>query len=479
MFENATVAQLVNEGRPTGEVVGVNRALVRVRGLSGVAINSVVVFANGNQGLVRSIDGEYVYVMHLGTTVITIGMVVVVQSQTCQVLVGDALMGRMIDTLGRPIDSKGPIHTSEQMELFTTTPGITQRTALNTQLLSGVSVIDAMFPLVLGQRMAILGDNKSGKTSFLTQLAANQVGTDHIIVYVMVAKRPSEIDAVAAKIRDAGVEGQTIIVAADSFSSLTHAYLAPYVGCAIAEYFWRQGRHAIAIYDDLTSHAKVYRELSLLAGANPGRSSYPGNMFFSHSSLLERAGCLKDNEGSLTALPVVSTPGDDITAYLPTNIMSITDGQIIFDLETFRKGIRPAVNVGLSVSRVGGRVQDAKWKTIADNLFRKLSDYRRAAEFAQFGSEMSAASRADLELGRQLYQVFKQLPHERYSLHAQYVILKAILLGAGQAAIDIPRLKALAAESAQPGDANTDWDALAEQTLKITTVQTFSPEVTV
>lgn len=462
--------QLVADGRPTGEAVAGDGMRTVLKGLSGVAINGVVLFENGVRGLVRSISDQHVEVLNLTTEQTPMGMLAVAQDDTLVTPVGEELMGRVVNVLGEPLDGLGPITTKARGAVFREAPGVIERKELSDQLVCGVTVVDALFPVVLGQRIAVLGDSKAGKSTFLSQLMQNQVKTDHIVIYVQIAKRQVDVDTLVGRLRSSGVLAQSIVVVASSFDSLTENYLAPYVACAMGEHLWEGGKNVIMIYDDLSSHAKVYREISLLGEVSPGRDSYPGDMFYAHSSLLERAGKLESNGATMTALPVVQTPNDDITAYLPTNIMSITDGQIIFDLTSFRKGIRPAVNVGLSVSRVGGRVQNKNWKQLTGQLFRKLADYRQAQEFAQFGSELAAQSQADLALGKALYEAFKQTPQELYGISAQYLILATIIQAAGRTSLDVAVLKREATAHAGVADQEA-LDALLPELLQKATIQ--------
>jgi F-type H+-transporting ATPase subunit alpha len=340
------------------------------------------------------------------------------------------------------------------------------RSILNEQLPSGVSAIDMFFPVVLGQRIAILGDSKSGKSTILSQLSANQKGTDRIVVYVLIGKRKVDIEMLLAGLRESGAMDHTIVVLADIFDALTQSYLAPYAACAMAEHLWYGGKDVIIIYDDLSSHAEAYRQLSLLQEVDPGRDSYPGDMFYAHSSLLERAGKLLKTGKTLTSLPVVLTPNDDFTAYLSTNIMSITDGQIILDLEVFRRGIRPAVNAGLSVSRVGGQAQTVRQKRLSGTLFKALAKYKQAEGFSHFGSSLSKEAKVDLELGKQIYAILQQPPEERYHLTAQQLMLETVLMGGGGVNIDIPALKESAVKAIHLVKDEKDFDIVEADLFK-------------
>ncbi len=449
MFDNPQFAKLVDTGAATGEVVGANRFMVNVHGLGEINVGAVVRFADGGVGIVRDVHPERVTVFNLSQENTPLGTLVAVAAPHITTPVGTQLVGRIVSPLLEPLDGKGAVAVDAERPVFNEAPGIIEREELSEQLVTGVSIVDMLFPIVLGQRMAILGDNKSGKTTFLAQLAQTQAQHERVIVNVLIGKRKADTDRLIDRLTENGALKQSVIVAAGVFAPITQIYLAPYVGAAIAEYFWQQGKDVVVIYDDLTNHAKVYRELSLLAGVTPGRDSYPGDMFYAHSSLLERAGKLKRNHASLTALPVVSTPNEDITAYLPTNTMSITDGQIIFDQASFRKGIRPAVNVGLSVSRVGGQAQTPERNALTGKLFRTLQRYREATAFAQFSSELSVESQASLRLGSDLYEVFKQLPQETYPLQLQELLVEAVLAGAGERDLDVSVMKEQVGELAK------------------------------
>lgn len=470
MFDNALFQQLVDEKRPTGEVVGSDRFLVYIKGLEGAAIGATIIFENGERGLVREIDEESVLVINLESENTPLGNLAVLQENTPTTGVGDGLIGRIIDPLCRPLDGRGALNITASWPLFNQAPGMMERSLLKDRLNSGVTVVDLLFPIVLGQRIAILGDTKSGKSSFLQQLGINQTGSDRVVIYVLIGKRRVEIEQLVSRLNETGAIKNSIVIVADMFASLAQSYIAPYVGCAIGEHLWHGGRDVVLIYDDLSSHAKVYREVALLAGANPGRDSYPGDMFFAHSSLLERAGKLASNGKTLTALPVVITPGDDITAFLPTSVMSITDGQLVFDLATFRQNIRPAINSGLSVSRVGGRSLDQRQKLLSSLLFKKLADYRQAAEFAHFGSDLAPETQASLLLGQLINDAFRQGTGELWSPTEQQLLLETILVSAGQRKLNVGLLKLKVRELAPNVKSEADLDPLVAQLVQLATI---------
>ncbi|HEX7368165.1 MAG TPA: sodium-transporting two-sector ATPase [Candidatus Saccharimonadales bacterium] len=441
MFDDQKFQQLVEADNLTGEVVGNNSFIVEVRGLEGVRLGAQVLFEDGQRGLVREAYGDRVILFNVNSEQIAPGTLAVVENDTLSVPVGKKLVGRVVSPMGKPLDGKGALGTTATSGIFNAAPGIMARKVLDTQLTSGVAAVDMFFPVVLGQRIAILGDSKSGKSTFLSQLSANQQGSDRLVVYVLIGKRKVDVEHLLTGLRESGAMDHTIVVLADIFESLTQSYLAPYAACAMAEYLWYNGEDVIIIYDDLSSHAEAYRQLSLLQEVDPGRDSFPGDMFYAHSSLLERAGKLLTNSKTLTALPVVMTPNNDITSYLSTSIMSITDGQIVFDLSIFRQGIKPAVNAGLSVSRVGGQAQTHRQKGLSSTLFQKLAKYHQAEEFSHFGSSLSKDATVDLALGQQLYDAMQQPPSELHSLTDQQLLLETVLLGGGTVEIDIAGLK--------------------------------------
>lgn len=477
MFDNAKFQELIDAERSTGEVIAVDRFIVMVKGLETAAAGSLVLFENGNRGMVREVSADNVMVLNMDAEDMPLGSLVVIESDILEVGVGDALIGRAVSAFGQPLDDKGPINLTETRPVFATAPGVIERQQLNERLPTGTAMVDLLFPVVLGQRIAVLGDSKVGKSTFLSSLAVNQLGCDRIVIYVLISKRQVDVDNLIMRLEATGAIKHTIVVIASVFDSLVQSYLAPYTACAMGEYFWQTGRDAIMIYDDLSSHAKIYRELSLLSQGNPGRDSYPGDMFYAHSSLLERAGKLASNGKTLSALPVVLTPNDDITAYLSTSIMSITDGQIIFDLETYRRGIRPAVNVGLSVSRVGGRVENAREKELTGKLFKKLADYRQAAEFSHFGSELASESLADLELGKNIYDTFKQPPEEIYTMNEQGLMLGTVIKSEGKIKLNIDSMKRQARELAKQVQKEEDIEPGIQKLLTDNTVQGAKPGV--
>lgn len=466
MFDNQTFQKLVEADKLTGEVVAVNSFIIEVKGLEGVRLGADVLFEDGQHGVVREVYGDKVILFNIDSEKIAIGTLAVVANDMLSIPVGKGLIGRVISPLGKPADGNGSIRTTATSGIFNPAPGIMDRSVLSDLLASGVTAVDSFFPIVLGQRIAILGDSKSGKSTFLSQLSANQQGSKRIVIYVLIGKRKVDVEQLLAGLRTSGAMDHTIVVLADIFDSLPQSYLAPYAACAMAEYLWNEGEDVIVIYDDLTSHAEAYRQLSLLQEVDPGRDSYPGDMFYSHSNLLERAGKLLKNNKTLTALPVVLTPGDDVTAYLPTNIMSITDGQIIFDLSVFRQGIRPAVNVGLSVSRVGSQAQTVRQKRLSTTLFKAIAKYHQAEEFSHFSNQLSKETTNDLNIGKNIYQALLQPPEELHSLNEQQLLLETVLLNNGEKEIDVVGIKESVKQTSLKIKDEKDFDHIEAELLK-------------
>ena len=464
MFDNQTFQKLVEADQLTGEVVASNSFIVEVKGLEGVRLGAQVLFEDGQRGIVREARGDQVILFNITSEKMPPGTLAVVENDLLQVPVGDELIGRVVSPIGEPLDGKGALAAKQRAGIFNAAPGIMARSMLNEQLPSGVSAVDMFFPVVLGQRIAILGDSKSGKSTFLSQLSASQAGTDRVVVYVLMGKRKVDIENLLTGLQESGAMEHTIVVLADIFDSLTQTYMAPYAACSMAEYLWQNGRDVVIIYDDLSSHAEAYRQLSLLQEIDPGRDSYPGDMFYAHSSLLERAGKLLDTKKTLTALPVILTPNDDITAYLSTNIMSITDGQIIFDLGVFRRGIRPAVNAGLSVSRVGGQAQTSRQKQLTGKLFKLLAAYHKAEEFSHFGASLSQEAAADLRVGKAIYAALTQPPEELFSLADQQLMLETIVKAEGYIN-DVGNLKAAIKKLDSKDKTEENFDRLENELL--------------
>ena len=411
-----------------GKVIYSADGIAKVYGLTNAMAGEMVEFETGEKGLVFNLETDNVGVVVLGKgTDITEGSSVKRLGRLISVPVGDALIGRVVNALGEPIDGKGEIEAAEYRYVEEKAPGIMARKSVHEPLQTGIKAIDALVPIGRGQRELIIGDRQTGKTTVAIDTIINQKGQDVICIYVAIGQKQSTVANVVRILEEHGAMDYTIVVNASASEAASLKFLAPYAGVTMGEYFRDNGRHALIVYDDLSKHADAYREMSLLLRRPPGREAYPGDVFYLHSRLLERAAKLNDKlgAGSLTALPIIETKGGDVAAYIPTNVISITDGQIFLETGLFNKGIRPAINVGLSVSRVGGAAQIKAMKQVAGTLRLELAQYRELEAFAQFASDLDAASRAQLERGQRLVEVLKQPANSPLPVEKQVVIIYA------------------------------------------------------
>ena len=414
-----------------GAVIEIGDGIARIHGLAAAKYNELLQFPGDVTGIAFNLEEDSVAAVILGEyTGIKEGDEVRCTDRIAEVPVGDELVGRVVDSLGRPIDGKGPIKIKKSRPLERVAPSVVMRKSVNTPMQTGIKAIDAMFPIGRGQRELIIGDRSTGKSAICLDTIVNQKGGDLICIYVAIGQKVSKVAQTVATLEKYGAMEHTIVVAANSSDSVAMQYLAPYAGCAMGEEFMEQGRDALIIFDDLTKHAWAYRQLSLLLRRPPGREAYPGDVFYLHSRLLERSARLSDElgGGSLTALPIIETQAGDVSAYIPTNVISITDGQIYMETDLFNAGIRPAVNVGLSVSRVGSSAQTRAMKKVAGRLKLEMAIYRELAAFAQFGtSELDKATRMQLERGQRITEILKQPQYQPVSMAAQVMILYAAI----------------------------------------------------
>ncbi|HVC80950.1 MAG TPA: F0F1 ATP synthase subunit alpha [Chloroflexota bacterium] len=411
-----------------GTVIEVGDGVAQVYGLQGVMNSELVEFPNGVMGMASNLEEDSVGVIILGDyQAIQEGQEVKSTGRLVSVPVGEALLGRVIDPLGNPIDGKGPIATTERRPVERVAPGVVTREGVKVPLATGIKAIDAMIPIGRGQRELIIGDRKTGKTAIAIDTIVNQRGTGVVCIYVAIGQKKSNVAELANTLESLGAMEHSIIVNASASESAALQFLAPYAGATIGEYFMGQGRDALAVYDDLTKHAQAYRQVSLLLRRPPGREAYPGDVFYLHSRLLERAARLNEQYGggSLTALPIIETQQGDVSAYIPTNVISITDGQIFLENDLFYAGIRPAINVGISVSRVGSSAQTKAMKQVAGRLKLDLAQFRELAAFAQFGSDLDKATRDTLNRGQHMTELLKQPQFQPQTLEKQVTILYA------------------------------------------------------
>ena len=418
-----------------GTVIETSDGIARIHGLQRCVASELIEFANGVRGLALNLEEETVGAIILGEyTGIAEGDEVKTTGLVASVPVGEALIGRVVDPLGEPIDERGPIAAADRYPVERIAPDVVSRQSVSEPVQTGIKAIDAMVPIGRGQRELIIGDRGTGKTAVAIDTIINQRGGDVICIYVAVGQKASTVAQVFEKLRDAGAMDYTIIVTAPAQEAAPIKWMAPFTGAAMGEHFLYQGKHALVIYDDLSKHADSYRQLSLLLRRPPGREAFPGDVFYLHSRLLERACKLSDElgGGSLTALPVIETQAGDVSAYIPTNVISITDGQIFLESDLFYSGVRPAVNVGISVSRVGGSAQVKAMRKVAGSLKLELSQYRDLEAFAQFGSELDAATQATLARGERLVATLNQPQYDPWPVEEQV----AIIFVAGQGHLD-------------------------------------------
>ncbi len=394
-----------------GRIVEVGDGIARVTGLPGAAVNEILEFEDGTQGLALNLDEETIGAVILGEdTGLEEEQIVRATGRILSVQVGDALLGRVVNALGQPVDGKGPIASETSRRLEVQAPGIVRRQPVNEPLQTGIKAIDAMTPIGRGQRELLIGDRKTGKTTVAVDTILNQRGQGVKCIYVAIGQKESSVAQTVATLERYGAMEYTVVVLAGASNPSPFKYLAPYAGCAMGQHWMENGEAALIVYDDLSKQAEAYRQMSLLLRRPPGREAYPGDVFYLHSRLLERAAKLSDAEGggSLTALPIIETKAGDISAYIPTNVISITDGQVFFETDLFYSGVRPAINVGQSVSRVGGAAQVKAMKSVSGTLKIDLAQFRELEAFATFGSELDKVSQAQLDRGYRLTELLKQ-----------------------------------------------------------------------
>lgn len=415
-----------------GTVIQVADGIARVHGLENAMQGELLQFPGDVYGMVLNLEEDNVGVVLLGSASnIEEGDIVKTTGRVVEVPVGDALLGRVVNSLGQPIDGKGPVQTDKFRKIERVASGVITRKSVDTPLQTGIKAIDSMVPIGRGQRELIIGDRQTGKTTIATDTILNQKGKDVICIYVAIGQKRSTVASLVENLEKNGAMDYTIVVAATASEASPLQYIVPYTGCAMGEYFMYQGKDVLIIYDDLSKHAVAYRALSLLIRRPPGREAYPGDVFYLHSRLLERAAKLDDAHGggSLTALPIIETQAGDISAYIPTNVISITDGQIFLESELFHSGVMPAVNPGISVSRVGGNAQIKAMKKVAGTLKLIYSQYRELASFAQFGSDLDADTKMRLEQGARIVEVLKQKQNAPVPVEKQVAILYAVTKG--------------------------------------------------
>ena len=426
LLERALSAQPQERLEEVGTVIKVGDGICKIYGLTNSVYGELIEFEQGAQGIALDLDEDYVSVVLLDATTLVIEQEVAKRTgDVFRIPVGSNLLGRVISATGKPLDALGDIEYEKKIPLERLAPGIIERVPVNQSLETGITVIDSLIPIGRGQRELLIGNRSTGKTSIALDMIRHQKGKGVVCIYVAIGHKQSDTARFIYQLEKSEALGYTVIVSADAKETAMNQFLSPYAGCSVGEYFMDQGKDVLIVYDDLSQHAIAYRELSLLLRRPPGREAYPGDIFYIHSRLLERACKLSDEKkgGSLTAIPIVQTQGDDISAYIPTNLISITDGQIFLDTSLFNQGIRPAVSVGLSVSRVGGAAQTKAIKKVSGILKLELAQYNELLAFAQFGSELDRSSQKSLDRGKRAIELLKQSERETYSFVDQTIFL--------------------------------------------------------
>ncbi|MEE0775728.1 MAG: F0F1 ATP synthase subunit alpha, partial [Bacillota bacterium] len=452
-IENYEAAVEVSE---VGTVITVGDGIARIYGLENAMYNELLEFSNGVMGMVMNLEEDNIGCVILGPyTDIEEGDQVRRTGRIMEVPVGEALVGRVVNTLGQPLDGKGDIKTNDYRPVEFQAPGVITRQSVFEPMQTGLKAIDSMVPIGRGQRELIIGDRQTGKTAIAIDTIINQKGQDVICIYVAIGQKASTVSSVVSKLEEKGAMDYTIVVSAPASEPAPMLYLAPYAGAAMGEYFVYNGKAVLIVYDDLSKQAVAYRELSLLLKRPPGREAYPGDVFYLHSRLLERAVKLNDElgGGSMTALPIIETQAGDVSAYIPTNVISITDGQIFLDNDLFNSNVRPAINVGISVSRVGGDAQVKAMKQVAGSLRMDLAQYRELAAFAQFGSDMDAATKATLNRGEKMTELLKQGQYSPMNVFDQVI---SIFAGSNGFLDDLPTERVLEFEKQLLQDIHTN-----------------------
>ncbi len=461
------------QAEPSVKIVGVVKELgdgiARASGLEKVTMQELVEFDNGTQGLAFNLEEDEVGIIIMGDyNDIQEGSRVTGLGRVASIPVSEAMIGRVVDPLGRPIDGKGPIDADNFQPIEKIAPGVIERRNVDTPLQTGIIAVDGMTPIGRGQRQLIIGDRQTGKTAVAIDAIINQAQTKTgvVSIYVAIGQKRAQVANIAATLEQYGALESTIVVVASASDSATLQYLAPYAGCAIGEFFMEKGEHALVVYDDLSKHAWAYRQVSLLLRRPPGREAYPGDVFYLHSRLLERAAQMSEAEGngSLTALPIIETLLGDVSAYVPTNVISITDGQIYLEADLFNSGLRPAINTGISVSRVGGDAQRKAMKQVAGRLRLDMAQFRNLAAFAQFGSDLDKQTQEQLDRGRRLQEILKQPQYEPRPLPDQVLALYAATRGLMDD-VDVEQIKDFEAQMLQyiKGQAPDIIDAINEK----------------